>query len=63
MKVSSVTKRPQLQEWTDSAAPSMTRALHALLIPVLLGLVACGDRQPAEVAAAINLWLTTTGHV
>lgn len=26
--------------------------LHALLIPVLLGLVACGDRQSAEVAAA-----------
>ncbi len=26
--------------------------LHALLIPVLLGLVACGDGQPAEVAAA-----------
>jgi membrane fusion protein (multidrug efflux system) len=26
--------------------------LRALLIPLLLGLVACGDRQPAEVAAA-----------
>jgi membrane fusion protein (multidrug efflux system) len=28
------------------------RYLRALLIPVVLGLVACGDRQPAEVAAA-----------
>jgi membrane fusion protein (multidrug efflux system) len=28
------------------------RYLHALLIPVVLGLAACGDRQPTEVAAA-----------
>ena len=34
------------------ALAASQRYLRALLIPVVLGLAACGDRQPAEVAAA-----------
>ena len=34
------------------ALTTSRRYMHALLIPILLGLVACGDRQPAKVADA-----------
>ena len=52
MKPSFCTLPRTKQTDVRDALTTSRRYMHALLIPILLGLVACGDRQPAEVAAA-----------
>ena len=52
MNPSSFTQPHPSQADVREALAAGQRYLHALLIPVVLGLAACGDRQPAEVAAA-----------